>query len=62
MAGTQVTVISQHRFEPASQVALAAIKDGELGRLTSGTASIDWWRGQSCLAVQRSLRQRRRSA
>jgi predicted dehydrogenase len=46
-AGTQVTVISQHRFDPATEVALAAIKDGELGRLTSGIASIDWWRGQS---------------
>jgi UDP-N-acetyl-2-amino-2-deoxyglucuronate dehydrogenase len=46
-AGTQVTVISQHRFDSATEVALAAIKDGELGRLTSGIASIDWWRGQS---------------
>ena len=26
---------------------LAAIAGGELGRLTSGIASIDWWRGQS---------------
>ena len=26
---------------------LAAIERGELGRLTSGIASIDWWRGQS---------------
>jgi UDP-N-acetyl-2-amino-2-deoxyglucuronate dehydrogenase len=46
-AGTQVTVISQHRFDPATEVALAAIKAGELGGLTSGIASIDWWRGQS---------------
>jgi UDP-N-acetyl-2-amino-2-deoxyglucuronate dehydrogenase len=46
-AGTQVTVISQHRFDPASEVALGAIKNGELGRLTSGVASIDWWREQS---------------
>jgi UDP-N-acetyl-2-amino-2-deoxyglucuronate dehydrogenase len=46
-AGTQVAVISQHRFDPATQTTLAAIANGELGRLTSGIASIDWWRGQS---------------
>ncbi len=42
-----VTVISQHRFDPSTRVALAAIRAGELGRLTSGIASVDWWRGQS---------------
>ena len=46
-AGTLVTVISQHRFDPASEIARAAIKNGELGRITSGIASIDWWRDQS---------------
>ena len=46
-AGTLVTVISQHRFDPATEATLAAIERGELGRLTSGIASIDWWRGQS---------------
>ena len=46
-AGTLVSVISQHRFDPATEVAVAAIEAGELGRLTSGIASIDWWRGQS---------------
>ena len=46
-AGTLVTVISQHRFDPASETTLAAIERGELGRLTSGIAAIDWWRGQS---------------
>ena len=46
-AGTVVTVISQHRFDPATEVAIAAIRNGELGRITSGIASIDWWRGQS---------------
>jgi len=45
-AGTLVTVISQHRFDEATEVTLAAIERGELGRLTSGIASIDWWRGQ----------------
>jgi UDP-N-acetyl-2-amino-2-deoxyglucuronate dehydrogenase len=46
-AGAQVAVISQHRFDPATEVAVAAIRNGELGRLTSGIASIDWWRGQT---------------
>ncbi|MDT4989879.1 MAG: UDP-N-acetyl-2-amino-2-deoxyglucuronate dehydrogenase, partial [Micromonosporaceae bacterium] len=46
-AGKVVTVISQHRFDPATETTLAAIERGELGRLTSGIASIDWWRGQS---------------
>lgn len=46
-AGTIVTVISQHRFDPATEISMAAIRAGELGRLTSGIASIDWWRGQS---------------
>jgi UDP-N-acetyl-2-amino-2-deoxyglucuronate dehydrogenase len=46
-AGTLVTVISQHRFDAATETVLAAIERGELGRLTSGIASIDWWRGQS---------------
>jgi UDP-N-acetyl-2-amino-2-deoxyglucuronate dehydrogenase len=46
-AGTLVTVISQHRFDPSTEQVLGAIARGELGRLTSGIASIDWWRGQS---------------
>ena len=46
-AGRLVTVISQHRFDPATEVTVDAIAAGELGRLTSGIASIDWWRGQS---------------
>jgi predicted dehydrogenase len=45
-AGTQVAVISQHRFDPSTEIAVAAIADGKLGRLTSGFASIDWWRSQ----------------
>ena len=46
-AGTLVTVISQHRFDPSTERVLAAIEAGELGRITSGIASVDWWRGQS---------------
>lgn len=46
-AGTLVTVISQHRFDPATEVVLQAIQDGRLGRVTSGIAAVDWWRSQS---------------
>jgi UDP-N-acetyl-2-amino-2-deoxyglucuronate dehydrogenase len=46
-AGTLVAVISQHRFDQSTEIALDAISKGELGRLTTGIASIDWWRGQS---------------
>src|SRR5690348_16272816 len=46
-AGTMVAVISQHRFDEATEVTLDAIRRGELGRLTSGIASIGWWRGQT---------------
>jgi UDP-N-acetyl-2-amino-2-deoxyglucuronate dehydrogenase len=45
--GGLVTVISQHRFDPATELVLSAIQAGEMGRLTSGIAAIDWWRGQS---------------
>jgi UDP-N-acetyl-2-amino-2-deoxyglucuronate dehydrogenase len=44
--GLVVSVISQHRFDPASIVVHDAATRGELGRLTSGIASIAWWRGQ----------------
>jgi UDP-N-acetyl-2-amino-2-deoxyglucuronate dehydrogenase len=46
-AGTLVSVISQHRFDRSTEIVVAAIERGELGRLTSGIAAIDWWRGQS---------------
>lgn len=45
-AGRMVTVISQHRFDPSTEIVLEALRNGGLGRLTSGIASIDWWRGQ----------------
>ena len=60
-----VAVISQHRFDPATEVALTP-SAGELGRLTSGIASIDWWRGQTLLRLRRlawhlGARRRRRA-
>ena len=45
--GIVVSVVSQHRFDDASVRVDAAIASGEFGRLTSGVASIAWWRPQS---------------
>lgn len=44
--GQVVSVISQHRFDPASRVVIEAIDEGRLGRLTSAVASVAWWRTQ----------------
>jgi UDP-N-acetyl-2-amino-2-deoxyglucuronate dehydrogenase len=44
--GLVVSVISQHRFDPSSVVLHDAIRAGRLGRLTSGVASVPWWRSQ----------------
>jgi predicted dehydrogenase len=46
-AGTLVAVISQHRFDPATEIVVDAVAAGEFGRLISAVASVDWWRGQS---------------
>lgn len=45
-SGKTITVISQHRFDAASQLVHQAIRHGRLGRITSGVASIAWWRSQ----------------
>lgn len=44
--GLAVSVISQHRFDPANRVVADAAHDGRFGRLTSGLASVAWWRSQ----------------
>ena len=46
-SGKRVTVISQHRFDPSSQVVREALSAGRLGRVTSASASISWWRNQA---------------
>jgi UDP-N-acetyl-2-amino-2-deoxyglucuronate dehydrogenase len=46
-SGRTVTVISQHRFDPSSQVVREALSAGRLGKVTSGSASISWWRSQA---------------
>lgn len=45
-SGRTVTVISQHRFDPASLLVRQAVADGRFGRITSGVASVAWWRSQ----------------
>ncbi|WP_035776768.1 Gfo/Idh/MocA family oxidoreductase [Arthrobacter sp. H5] len=45
-AGLVVSVISQHRFDPSSLAVARAVQDGRFGRLTSGVASVAWWRSQ----------------
>ncbi len=46
-AGTLATVISQHRFDPASIAVRDAVTRGDLGRLTSAVATVPWWRSQA---------------
>ena len=41
------TIISQHRFDRSTVKVQDAVRNGRLGRLTSGIASHAWWRGQS---------------
>lgn len=44
--GLVVSVISQHRFDPANSAVARAITDGRFGRLTSATANVSWYRSQ----------------
>lgn len=44
--GLVASVISQHRFDPASRAVDAARRAGRFGRLTSAIASVGWWRSQ----------------
>ncbi|MEV4538507.1 Gfo/Idh/MocA family oxidoreductase [Asanoa sp. NPDC049518] len=45
--GLVASVVSQHRFDPASVAVAAAAHGGGLGRLTSAVASVPWWREQA---------------
>jgi len=45
--GQLVTVISQHRFDPASRAVADAVAAGGLGVLCSAIASVSWWRSQA---------------
>jgi UDP-N-acetyl-2-amino-2-deoxyglucuronate dehydrogenase len=41
------TVISQHRFDPSSLAVHDAVSAGNLGVVTSGVATVSWWRSQA---------------
>ncbi|MBV9786718.1 MAG: Gfo/Idh/MocA family oxidoreductase [Chloroflexi bacterium] len=43
----KVTVISQHRFDTSTQIVRTAVEQGQLGRMTVGTAQVRWWRSQA---------------
>ena len=44
--GVLCSIVSQHRFDPASAAVAAAIADGRMGRITSAVATVPLWRGQ----------------
>ncbi len=44
--GMKLTVISQHRFDAASQMASRKIVSGDLGNIVLATADVKWWRTQ----------------
>ncbi|HKV59700.1 MAG TPA: Gfo/Idh/MocA family oxidoreductase [Ktedonobacteraceae bacterium] len=45
--GVKMAVISQHRFDPASQQVRQLVDDKAFGRLVLGNAMIPWWRSQA---------------
>jgi len=45
--GVKLAVISQHRFDPASQQVHGLIGEKALGRLVLGNAHVPWWRSQA---------------
>jgi predicted dehydrogenase len=44
--GQMISVISQHRFDPASQAVHRAIASGRFGTVSSAIATVAWWRSQ----------------
>lgn len=44
--GVTVSVISQHRFDPASTVVREALDAGKLGTISSGVVTMAWYRSQ----------------
>jgi UDP-N-acetyl-2-amino-2-deoxyglucuronate dehydrogenase len=45
--GVQLTVISQHRFDPATSRVHELVAGGHLGKLVLGNAIVPWWRSQA---------------
>jgi predicted dehydrogenase len=46
-AGTKMTVISQHRFDPGHVHLREQVESGALGRLVLGEAAVKWYRSQA---------------
>lgn len=44
--GKLLSVISQHRWDPATQIVKEAIDSGRLGRIVLADATVKWWRTQ----------------
>jgi len=45
--GVKLSVISQHRFDPATQQIQQLVQENAFGRLVLGNALIPWWRSQA---------------
>ncbi len=41
-----VSVMSQHRFDPAAEVVARTVRAGGFGRITGAVATVSWWRSQ----------------
>jgi predicted dehydrogenase len=44
--GRKLTIISQHRFDPATRLVKDAIDAGKLGRIILADGAVKWWRKQ----------------
>jgi predicted dehydrogenase len=44
--GKKLTIISQHRFDSATQIVKEAIDAGKLGKIVLADAQVKWWRTQ----------------
>lgn len=44
--GVKLTVISQHRFDPAAQQVYTLVQEAAFGRLVLGNVLVPWWRSQ----------------
>ncbi|MEU9703845.1 Gfo/Idh/MocA family oxidoreductase [Streptomyces sp. NPDC047981] len=46
-SGMTAGVVSQHRFTPGNAAVRRAVEEGRFGRLTSGSAAVNWYRSQA---------------
>jgi UDP-N-acetyl-2-amino-2-deoxyglucuronate dehydrogenase len=45
--GKVLSIVSQHRFDPATQLAKRLIDEGRIGRVVLASADVRWWRTQA---------------